>query len=261
MTQRGARVNPLRRELIWDVAVDGAELQDVLGFIDHAVEQRDRQVSVLCANPHSLAVAHDDGEFLDAFRKAEIVLPDGFGIVLASLVGERRIRRRVSGPDLLEHLAQRWNRGANHTFFFLGSTPEVLERIQSRMRSEFPNVAVSGTYAPPICAEFDDAESNRMVNAVNTAGPDVLWVGMTAPKQEKWIVRRRKELRVPVACGVGAAFDFFAGTRRRSPLWFREHGLEWLPRLLWEPTRLWRRNLISTPVFLFHVLKHALVRR
>ena len=254
-------MQPFRRERIWDVAVDAVELPDVLDFIDEAVERPSEPVSVFCANPHSLVVAHDDDEFLSALQWADVVLPDGFGIVLASRLGERTIRHRVSGPDLLEQLARHWNRAANHSFFFLGSTPEVLHRMQSRMNSEFPSVRVKGTYVPPYQAEFGMAESRLMADAVNAASPDVLWVGMTAPKQEKWIMRHRKELRVPVVCAVGAAFDFFAAAKQRSPLWFREHGLEWLPRLLSEPVRLWRRNFISTPIFLFHVMKMALVRR
>jgi N-acetylglucosaminyldiphosphoundecaprenol N-acetyl-beta-D-mannosaminyltransferase len=254
-------VDPFPRELIWDVAVDAVDLQDVTRFVDAAVEQRDGHASVFCANPHSLVVAHQDDEFLHALQSAEVVLPDGFGIVLASRLGRHKIQQRVSGPDLLEHLARHWNERTHRSFFFLGSTTEVLNGIQSRMRSEFPLVEVNGMYAPPIRSEFDDTENRRMIDAVNAADPDVLWVGMTAPKQEKWIMRHREELRVPVVCAVGAAFDFFAETKKRSPQWFRDHGLEWLPRLFREPGRLWRRNFISTPVFLYHVMKRSRIRR
>jgi N-acetylglucosaminyldiphosphoundecaprenol N-acetyl-beta-D-mannosaminyltransferase len=108
--------------------------------------------------------------------------------------------------------------------------------------------------SPPFKDEFDEADDAAMIAAVNAARPDVLWVGMTAPKQEKWIYRNHDRLDVPFTGAIGAAFDFYAGTKKRAPQWVGQMGLEWLPRLVREPRRLWRRNLVSTPKFLYKVL-------
>lgn len=247
--------NPtLQSEIVWDVPVCAAALEEVLAAIDEAVERRGRPHAVVCANPHSLVVAHADGEFLRALQSADVVLPDGMGIVLASRMGKRLISRRLSGTEFFVGVASRWNARRNRSFFFLGSTPDVLDRISRRMGQEYPHVSVCGSYAPPMKPDFDEDEHRKMISVVNAAAPDVLWVGMTAPKQEKWIFRNLDKLNVPVVCAVGATFDYFSGSKKRAPVWLRNVGLEWLPRLLREPGRMWRRNFVSTPVFLANVL-------
>ena len=123
------------------------------------------------------------------------------------------------------------------------------------MAREFPLIEVCGTFSPLFASEFSEAESSMMCDKVNAARPDVLWVGMTAPKQEKWIYQNRQCLNVPLIGAIGAVFDFYAGTKKRAPEWVCKLGLEWLPRLLREPRRLFRRNFVSTPSFLLLVLK------
>jgi N-acetylglucosaminyldiphosphoundecaprenol N-acetyl-beta-D-mannosaminyltransferase len=131
----------------------------------------------------------------------------------------------------------------------------VLERIVKRLRREFPHIEVCGVYSPPFKEELSDEDDAVIVRRVNEARPDVLWVGMTAPKQEKWIYKNRHRLDVPLTAAIGAVFDFYAGTRKRAPEWVCRIGLEWLPRLLREPRRLFRRNFISSPMFLLMVLQ------
>ncbi len=123
------------------------------------------------------------------------------------------------------------------------------------MARDYPNIKVVGTYSPPFKDVYSRAELDEMIRAVNVAAPDVLWVGMTAPKQEKFIFENRERLNVKFAAAVGAVFDFYTGNVKRSHPWFLNHGLEWLPRLIQEPGRLWKRTFFSAPVFLFHVLK------
>jgi N-acetylglucosaminyldiphosphoundecaprenol N-acetyl-beta-D-mannosaminyltransferase len=123
------------------------------------------------------------------------------------------------------------------------------------MKKEFPGITVCGVLSPPFKPEFSKAESAAMVAAVNAARPDVLWVGMTAPKQEKWIHENRDRLEVPFIGAIGAVFDFYAGNKRRSSVFWQRIGMEWFPRLLREPCRLWERNLKSTPVFLFWIVR------
>ena len=138
---------------------------------------------------------------------------------------------------------------------FLGSSEKTLELIKERARTEYPNIEVM-TYSPPYKDKFTDEESMAMVDAVNAAKPDLLWIGMTAPKQEKWTWEHWDELQIDghVGC-IGAVFDFFAGTVKRAPLWWQEHSLEWLYRLLTEPRRMWRRYLLGNPLFLWNVIK------
>lgn len=214
--------------------------------------------TVVCANPHSLEVARRNRLFQEALLTADLVIPDGIGVVLASRVLGGRIRERVTGSDIFLGLNQALNREGGRSVFFLGSTEETLAKIQRRFAADFPKVWVAGTYSPPFRAEFSEDENRDMVEAVNTARPDVLWVGMTAPKQEKWIFRNRGRLQVGASAAVGAAFDFYAGKVQRSAPAFQRLGLEWLPRLLREPRRLWRRNLLSNTSFMARVLAQRL---
>jgi N-acetylglucosaminyldiphosphoundecaprenol N-acetyl-beta-D-mannosaminyltransferase len=138
-------------------------------------------------------------------------------------------------------------------YFFLGSTDRVLEKIAAKMKREFPHVTVCGVLSPPFKEEFTEEENRQMVEHINRAAPDVLWVGMTAPKQEKWIYENRHSLEVPLLGAIGAVFDFYAGTKKRAPKWICDMGLEWLPRLLREPRRLFRRNFMSSPLFLLMI--------
>lgn len=213
---------------------------------------------VACANPHSLVVAAADPGFATALRNADILLPDGAGIVLAARMLGLPLAHRVAGMDFFLGLTQRAKGRGGLRYFFLGSSEEVLDLIANRLAREIPDIVVCGMYSPPFQPEFSDADNAGIVAAINAAKPDVLWVGMTAPKQEIWIEAHRGSLNVPVIGAIGAAFDFYAGTRKRAPQWVCDLGLEWLPRLLREPSRLWRRNFISTPVFLARVLRQKL---
>ncbi|MDH3441819.1 MAG: WecB/TagA/CpsF family glycosyltransferase, partial [Gammaproteobacteria bacterium] len=148
------------------------------------------------------------------------------------------------------------NEAGGGSVFFLGSTDETLAAICQEMAVQYPNVTVVGTWSPPFKPEFSDEDNAEMIAAINSAQPDVLWVGLTAPKQEKWIHAHRDALQVTFAGPIGAAFDFFVGNIKRvSPFW-QDLGFEWLPRLLQEPRRLWRRSLVSAPRFLVRTLKY-----
>jgi N-acetylglucosaminyldiphosphoundecaprenol N-acetyl-beta-D-mannosaminyltransferase len=132
--------------------------------------------------------------------------------------------------------------------------------ICEKFSAQYPNVHIAGSWSPPFKPAFDEADSRAMITAVNRAAPHVLWVGMTAPKQEKWIHRHRASLNADFIGAIGAVFDFYIGTVKRSHPWFQERGLEWLPRLLREPRRLWNRTLVSAPIFLRLVLRQRLAQ-
>ncbi len=244
------------------------KVEDILGYpvttmskegcisrIMRWLENDEKRRYFVCANPHSLEVARNDPDFHDAIRNADLVTPDGVGIVLASRILDGSIRARITGSDIFLGLNAAMNREKGFSVFFLGSTAENLQKIENRMRSDFPNIRITGSYSPPFKAEFSDEDDRAMVAAVNVNGPDVLWIGMTAPKQEKWILRNRDKLEVKFIGAIGAVFDFYTGNVRRSHPFFQRMGLEWLPRLIRQPGRLWRRNFISSPAFLLRVLR------
>jgi len=210
----------------------------------------------VCANPHSVEVAETDHEFSSAIKNADLVIPDGVGIVIASKILGGAIQDRVTGSDIFEGINSALNRKNGFSVFFLGSTEKNLTKIQDKMKQDFPNIRVAGTYSPPFKAEFSDEDNSLMIETINHAKPDVVWVGMTAPKQEKWTYENREKLDVKFIGPVGAVFDFYIGNVIRSHPFFQKMGLEWVPRFFQEPRRLWRRNLISNPKFLLRVIHH-----
>lgn len=215
----------------------------------------------VCANPHSLEVARKDPEFHDALMAADLVTPDGAGIVMASRILGGRIPERVCGPDILpalcEHL-NRWHPGTR--MFFLGSSAENLDQLGRLLRADYPELILAGTLSPPYRREFTSADNTEMIEAVNAACADLLWLGLGAPKQEKWAYRHRRQLNVKLIGPIGGAFDWYTGRIKLPPLWMQRAGLQWFHRLLQEPRRLWRRNLDS-PIFLARVLRQKWAER
>jgi N-acetylglucosaminyldiphosphoundecaprenol N-acetyl-beta-D-mannosaminyltransferase len=208
-----------------------------------------------CANPHSLVVASGDPVFNAALKNADILLPDGTGVVMASKIFNVPVMEKVAGYDFFLALSASAEQSRGLRYFFLGSSEHVLDRIVSRLNLEYPSIAVCGIYSPPYKESFSETDNITMVEAINAANPDVLWVGMTAPKQEKWIYANRERLNVPFIGAIGAVFDFYAGTKVRSSVFWQKLGLEWLPRFMKEPKRLWERNIKSTPIFISWVVK------
>jgi N-acetylglucosaminyldiphosphoundecaprenol N-acetyl-beta-D-mannosaminyltransferase len=200
-------------------------------------------------------MAADSLVFSKALHDADWLIPDGIGVVLASRIRGGAVRGRVTGSDIFLGLTQRLNERGGARYFFLGASEDTLAMIHQRMALDFPNIEVAGTYSPPFRPQYSDSEIDEMIGAVNRARADVLWVGMTAPKQELWIHRVAGRLDVRFAAAIGAVFDFYTGRIRRSHPLFRSIGLEWLPRLLREPKRLWRRTFVSAPAFLWYAMR------
>ena len=210
-------------------------------------------------NAHSFVVAQQDPAFAEALLQADALLPDGISIVKACrwLKTENAPDEKIAGADLFAYeMGKLEEKGG--TCFFLGSSPQVLGKIVERAAKDYPHIRIV-TYSPPYKTVFSPKENQAMVDAVNAASPDLLWVGMTAPKQEKWLHDHWSELDIHGHAGaIGAVFDFFAGTVRRAPQWWINHSLEWLYRLLKEPRRTGRRYLVNNPKFCWLVLKEKL---
>jgi len=224
------------------------------------VKDRQRARYMACANPHSLVVASRDFEFREALKEADILIPDGIGIILAAKAMNTPIGDRVSGSEYFIRMTEMAQGSGGLKYFFLGSSENVLARIGFRLQREYPSIDVCGTYSPPYKNIFSASDNAQILTAINNSKPDVLWVGMTAPKQEKWIYQNRSKLDVPFIGAIGAVFDFYAGTKARSSIFWQKYGLEWLPRFFREPRRLWERNMKSTPIFLSWIVREKMRR-
>jgi len=246
--------------ILLGIPIDRKDLHQITADTLCAVDRRLSQRIFVCANPHSLVVAQGDIEFQSALKHANVVVVDGIGAaVMARAVGIH-IGRRLTGTDYFQAVMRALQRRGRGRIFFFGSSRKVLNLIAERAASEFPSLTVCGTLSPPF-GPWSDEENRRMVATINAAKPDILWVGMTAPKQEKWVEANRWRLHVPVIGSIGAVFDFYAGTYGRAPRWICRIGLEWAYRFMLEPRRMWKRNLVSAPTFVWLVLKRHLTGR
>jgi len=205
-------------------------------------------------NPHSYITAKSDEEFERALQNSDFLIADGSGIVFAAQRIHKRKIKKVAGADLHVFLLKKLNKESGKVFY-MGASEETLVKIREKINKEYPNILMK-SYSPPFKKEFSDQDNEVILSKINSFKPDVLFIGMTAPKQEKWLHEHRNKLHFKTASSIGAVFDFYAGTIvRPSKFWVDMH-LEWLARFLKEPRRLWRRNFVSTPLFLLDILKH-----
>ena len=207
-------------------------------------------------NAHSYNTALKDPLFAEALIKGDVLIPDGASIVIACkwLKAKSQPKERIAGWDLFEFEMKQLNQRGGKCFF-MGSSERVLTLIKEKAKYIYPNIVME-TYSPPYKLEFSKEDNQKIVDAINQANPDLLWIGMTAPKQEKWTYSHWKELNINCHVGtIGAVFDFFAGTVERAPIWWQEHGLEWLYRLIKKPKRMWRRYIIGNALFLWNITK------
>lgn len=229
---------------------------DIVGSKAELERIPDGKILINTINAHSYNTAQKDELFAEALSKGDYLIPDGASIVKACgwVKAKSRPTERIAGWDLFVFEMEQWNERGGRVMF-MGSSEKVLALIKERASEKYPNLEVV-TYSPPYKPEFSEEDSSKIINAINDAAPDLLWIGMTAPKQEKWTYSHWKLLDIHCHVGtIGAVFDFFAGTAQRAPLWWQRHSLEWLYRLLKEPKRMWRRYVIGNPLFLWNVWK------
>ena len=217
-------------------------------------------------NAHSYNTARKDSLFAEALMNGDVLIPDGVSIVKACkwIKAKSQPKERIAGWDLFSFEMEKLERESEELrtkseeskiVMFMGSSQKVLDLIVKRAAEVYPHLKVV-TYSPPYKLEFSDEDNKAIIDAINAANPDLLWIGMTAPKQEKWTYSHWNELNIHCHVGtIGAVFDFFAGTVERAPIWWQEHGLEWLYRLIKEPKRMWRRYIIGNTLFLWNMVK------
>jgi N-acetylglucosaminyldiphosphoundecaprenol N-acetyl-beta-D-mannosaminyltransferase len=209
---------------------------------------------IAITNPHSVMTCHRDEGMRDATHGASLVLPDGVGVTLAARCMGHGKRKRLTGPDLMLKMCD-FGRVYGHRHYFYGGAEGVADQLAERLLQRFPGMKIAGACCPPF-RKLTPAEDARMVQMVNDARPDVIWVGLGAPKQEKWMHEHRDSFNASVMVGVGAAFDFHSGHVKWAPPLVRTLGLEWAHRLAVSPRRMWRRNMDS-PLFMGRVMRRA----
>ena len=236
------------------VGVSAITMADAVDTIAGWIASRERHY-VCITGVHGVMESRRDPALRAIHNAAGLVTPDGMPLVwLGRARGHRRIER-VYGPDLMLALCE-WSvaRGVRH--YFYGGAETVADRLAARLQQRYPGLLVAGTYSPPfrpLSADDDDA----IVRQINATEPDIVWVGLSTPKQERWMHAHCGRVTAPALIGVGAAFDFHAGLKRQAPRWMQRSGLEWSFRLATEPRRLWKRYLVNNPWFVWEVLRES----
>lgn len=230
-----------------------------LSIYDNSLDKLPSQkILVSTLNAHSFNIAQKDMFFAEALINSTVLLPDGISIILAKLLLNRKRFKKIAGIDLFYYEMNRINL-ARGTCLFLGSTSNTLNLISERASVEFPEITVY-TYSPPFKSEFSVEDDNKMIEMINSCKPDVLFIGMTAPKQEKWAYKNFRSLDAGHVCCIGAVFDFYSGNIKRAPRIMISIGLEWLYRLIKEPNRMWRRYLIGNMRFVYLIIKERIFK-
>ena len=246
----------LRHSTVLGVRVLAEPLETVLRAIEDVLRAPDRKATYLCpTGVHGVIEAHKDPEFRRILNSTAFVVPDGMPLVRVSQLQGFAGAERAFGPDVMWTILGR-SAGMGVSHFFYGGRPGVAERLAAAASAAFPGLSVAGTYCPPFRALTAD-EEGQIAGLINDSGADVVWVGLSTPKQERWIARLRPRLSVKLLCSVGAAFDYHTGSIAVAPKWVKAASLEWLYRLAQEPRRLWRRYLEIVPKFLVLITLQA----
>jgi N-acetylglucosaminyldiphosphoundecaprenol N-acetyl-beta-D-mannosaminyltransferase len=243
---------------ILGVGVSAINMEMALNTIDRWMAQRTPRY-VCVTSTHSIMECYDDPDVRDIYNAAGLVTPDGMPMVWLSRLNGYKHVDRVYGPDLMLEVCERsLDRGYSH--FFYGGSETTLDLLACRLSEQFPRLHIVGTHAPPM-RPLTPEEDNEIVRMINAAQPNIVWVGLGCPKQERWMAKHIDRLQAGALIGVGAAFDFHAGTKRQAPRWMQRHGMEMLFRVMSEPRRLWRRFLRNHPRFVVLTLLQLLSTR
>jgi len=242
----------IQRVNVLGVGVSAITMPLAVETIEKWIIQRQREY-VCVTNVHLIMECQRDEKLRQIHNRAGMVTPDGMPLVwLSHLNGFRQVER-VYGPDLLlAFCARSATQGYRH--YFYGGAEGVPQLLVKRLTQRFPGLEIAGMFSPPF-TPLSPREDAQIVDMINQTQPDVIWVGLGAPKQERWMAAHLGRIQAPVMIGVGAAFDFHSGLKPQAPYWMQRHGLEWVFRLANEPQRLWRRYLIYNPLFIFLVLQ------
>jgi N-acetylglucosaminyldiphosphoundecaprenol N-acetyl-beta-D-mannosaminyltransferase len=245
-----------RKIALFNLEIDNVTRKEAVTLVDRLAGETDTSSRhyVVTPNVDHVVRLQRNREFSDIYAGASAVFPDGMPIIWASRLLGVPLKERVTGADLLPDVCN-LSSSKGYRLFFLGGRPGVARAAGERLCNRYPPLRLVGTYSPPFGFEHDRKENNKIITMINSKKPDILFVGLGCPKQEKWIHNNIGKLGINVALCTGAAFDFVAGSMKRAPEWVQKMGLEWFHRLLSEPGRLWKRYLVDDTVFLKMVMR------
>ncbi|MBL7196761.1 MAG: WecB/TagA/CpsF family glycosyltransferase [Candidatus Omnitrophica bacterium] len=233
--------------------IDIIQIPRVIETMEEWIKNRDFGNYICISNMNDIAYSYRNREIRKATNAASLSVPDGFSLVLLARMHGYPLKRRVYGSELMNEFLN-LSEKKEYSHFFYGATNSTLEKLNLNLRKKFPGLKINGFYSPPF-RELSEDEDREVIEMINLASPDVLWIGLGCPKQQLWMYRHKDKLKVPVMVGVGAAFDFLAGVKPQAPRWLRDNGFEWLFRLVTEPKRLWKRYLIGNTLFSWFLLR------
>jgi N-acetylglucosaminyldiphosphoundecaprenol N-acetyl-beta-D-mannosaminyltransferase len=242
------RPQEVRTREILGLPIAMTDYSHAMDVMDGMIARRDK--GWVCAVAvHAVMVAQTDPEMRAALVESSLTVPDGMPLVWAANMLGEDLPNRVYGPELMERYSRRCVEAGHRVWLYGGRDQGSLVQLALSMRRQHPGIQIVGGYSPPF-RDLTEEEEDSLAKQINDARPDVLWVGIGVPKQEKWMARMRDRVEVPVMCGVGAAFDFHAGRISQAPRWMQERGLEWTYRIVQEPRRLLPRYVYYNPRFL-----------
>lgn len=238
--------------------IDVIDWAEALKRLVYWGERRESRVVCIC-NAHSVVTSRQDSEFQRVVVNADMATPDGAPVAWLMRRLGVACQERINGPDLMwKYCEMAMSAGDDYPSIYLyGGAPTTLELLQKRLLQDFPKLKIAGSYSPPF-RQLTSDEDEEVVRKINESGAGVVWVSLGCPKQEKWMHAHKGKISA-VMVGVGAAFDYHAETIQRAPLWMQKRGLEWLHRLASEPTRLWRRYLVTNTLFVFYAIRQLVV--
>jgi N-acetylglucosaminyldiphosphoundecaprenol N-acetyl-beta-D-mannosaminyltransferase len=243
---------------ILNLHLSKGKLNEILMDVIDAIEHKEK--FYVCAPNAFLSVkANEDKELLEIINSAKVVIPDGMSSVWVSKRFKKYNLERISGYDFFYEFSKIADKKGFSYFFMGGKNFDILIKMKERLKNEFKNINIKGYFSPPLYVDkMPEDINNNIVNFINECKPDVLWVGLSSPKQEKWIFENIKNMDIKMACAVGAVFNFYSGEIRRAPVWMQKNYLEWLYRIFVEPKRLLKKYLIYNTKFIILLLKELL---
>jgi len=238
------------------IKIDNITMEEAINKIEGMI-QTGKPSYIVTPNAAHIVTLQKDEEFRKIYGRASLVLADGMSLIWASRLLAVPLKEKISGSDLFPKLCEV---AAERGFkvFLLGGRPNAALKSAETLKKSYPGLPIVGIYSPPFGFEKDKTENDKILKMIRNSKPDILFVSLGSPKQEKWIYAYYQELNIPVSIGVGAAFEFISGIVRRAPKWMQESGLEWFFRLIQEPKLLWKRYLIGNPIFILLVVRELL---